>query len=220
LTRCPPASYENRVTWEAWSLFVVTETLLCLTPGPAVLFVLAQGLGRGAGASLWASLGILAGNTFYFVLSATSLGAVLVASYDAFFAIKWAGAAYLVWLGLCALRARGTVLAVRPAVDGGGGQRLIGRGFAVQGPNPKALVFFTALLPQFIDPAGSLAFQVGVLGATSVAIEFVVLAGYGVLAGRAAQLAESPLVAAWLERAAGALLIAAGLRIAALRRAE
>jgi homoserine/homoserine lactone efflux protein len=182
LTRCPPASYENWVSWEAWSLFVVTETLLCLTPGPAVLFVLAQGLGHGAGAPLWASLGILAGNTFYFALSATSLGAVLVASYEAFFAIKWAGAAYLVWLGLCALRGCGTVLAVRPAADDGGSPRLIARGFAVQAANPKALVFFTALLPQFIDPAGSVAFQVSVLGATSVVIEFVVLAGYGVLA--------------------------------------
>src|SRR4030095_2718552 len=206
--------------WETWGLFVVTETLLCLTPGPAVLFVLAQGLGHGGGAPLWASLGILAGNTFYFVVSATSLGAVLVASYDAFYAIKWAGAAYLVWLGLCALRGRGTVLAVRPARGDGGGTRLIARGFAVQGANPKAVVFFTALLPQFIDPAGSVAFQVGVLGATSVVIEFVVLAGYGVLAGRAARLAETPLVAAWLERAAGALLIAAGLRMTALRRAE
>jgi homoserine/homoserine lactone efflux protein len=203
-----------------WSLFAVTEALLCLTPGPAVLFVLAQGLGRGAGGSLWASLGILAGNTFYFALSATSLGALLVASHDAFFAIKWAGAAYLIWLGLRALRARGTVLAVRPAAGDLRGLRLVARGFAVQAANPKALVFFTALLPQFIDPARSVAFQVGILGATSVVIEFVVLAGYGVLAGRAARLAEAPLVAAWLERAAGVLLLAAGLRMAALRRAE
>src|SRR5262245_65618717 len=86
--------YEGRVSWETWSLFAVTETRACPTPGPAVLFVLSHGLGRGAGASLWASLGILAGTTFYFVLSATSLGAMLVASYDLFFAIKWAGAAY------------------------------------------------------------------------------------------------------------------------------
>jgi homoserine/homoserine lactone efflux protein len=105
-------------------------------------------------------------------------------------------------------------------VGDAGGPRLIARGFAVQAANPKALVFFTALLPQFIDPVGSLAFQVGVLGATSVVIEFVVLAGYGVLAGRAARVAETPPVAAWLERAAGVLLIAAGLRMAALRRAE
>jgi threonine/homoserine/homoserine lactone efflux protein len=205
--------------WEAWTLFVVTETVLCLTPGPAVLFVLSQGLGRGAVASLWASLGILAGNTFYFLLSATGLGALLLASYDLFFAIKWAGAAYLVWLGLCALRARGSLLDVRPATTGAAGPGLVARGFAVQAANPKALVFFTALLPQFIDPAGSVVLQVAILAATSIVVEFAVLAGYGLLAGRAARLAETPRVAAWLERAAGVLLIAAGLRMAALRRA-
>jgi homoserine/homoserine lactone efflux protein len=91
---------------------------------------------------------------------------------------------------------------VRPAA-GDDGPRLIARGFAVQAANPKALVFFTALLPQFIDPASSVAFQVGVLGVTSVAIEFVVLVGYGVLAGRAARLAETPLIAAcWSARRA------------------
>lgn len=220
MTRGRAGLYDEAVSWEVWSLFVVTETLLCLTPGPAVLFVLAQGLGRGAGASLWASLGILAGNTFYFVLSATSLGALLVASYDLFFAVKWAGAAYLVWLGLRALRGRGAVLAVRPAAsDAGGGLRLIARGFAIQAANPKALVFFTALLPQFIDPRGRVALQVAILGITSVAVEFLVLTGYGALAGRAARLVETPRAAAWLERAAGALLIVAGLRMAALRPA-
>jgi len=207
------------VSWETWSLFAVTETLLCLTPGPAVLFVLSQGLGRGAGASLWASLGILAGNTFYFVLSATSLGAMLVASYDVFFAIKWAGAAYLVLLGIRALRARGEVLTVAPATGTAGGLRLVARGFAVQAANPKALVFFTALLPQFIDPAGNIAHQVVILAATSLVVEFTVLASYGGLSARAARLAIAPARAAWLERATGGLLIAAGLRMAVLRRA-
>src|SRR5262249_37840332 len=98
------------------------------------------------------------------------------------------------------------------------GPRLIARGFAVQAANPKALVFFTALLPQFVDPAGNVVFQVGVLGVTSLAIEFVVLVGYGVLAGRAARLPETPPVIAWLERTAGVLLLAAGLRMAVLRR--
>jgi homoserine/homoserine lactone efflux protein len=211
--------YDGRVSWETWSLFAVTETLLCLTPGPAVLFVLSQGLGRGAGAALRASLGILAGNTFYFVLSATSLGAMLVASYDVFFAIKWAGAAYLVLLGVRALRARGEVLAVSPATGTAGGLRLVARGFAVQVANPKALVFFTALLPQFIDPAGNIALQVAILAVTSLIVEFVVLASYGGLSARAARLASVPSRTAWLERATGALLIAAGLRMAVLRRA-
>jgi homoserine/homoserine lactone efflux protein len=207
------------VRWETWTLFLLTETILCLTPGPAVLFVLSQGLGGGAAASLRASFGILAGNALYFLLSATGLGAILVASYDLFFFVKWAGAAYLIWLGLRALRASGTVLAVKPATRETGSRRVFARAFAVQASNPKAIVFFTALLPQFIDPGGSVPLQVAILAVTSIVVEFVVLASYGVFAGRVSRLATRPRIAAFLERAAGALLIGAGLRMAALRRA-
>jgi len=213
-------AYEHVMRWETWSAFTLTEAILCLTPGPAVLFVLAQGLGRGPRASVWASFGILAGNAFYFLLSATGLGAMLAMSYDLFFAIKWVGAAYLIWLGVSALRARGSVLAVQPATGELDGPRLLARGFAVQAANPKALVFFTALLPQFIDPAGSVPIQVAILAATSIAVEFAVLSGYGALAGRAARLALKPRAMLVLECAAGGLLIAAGLRMAVLRRAD
>jgi homoserine/homoserine lactone efflux protein len=204
---------------ETWLAFTVTETVLCLTPGPAVLFVLAQALGGGRRAAFPASLGILAANTFYFLLSATSLGAVLVASYDLFFAVKWAGAAYLIWLGVRGLRARGNAFGVSPAVGGPAGTRLIGRGFAVQVANPKAIVFFTALLPQFVDPTRSVPLQLAILAVTSIAVEFVVLNAYGALAGRAAHLAAQPRAVSLLERVAGVLLIAAGLRMAMFRRA-
>ena len=73
---------------EVWALFVLTESLLCLTPGPAVLLVVAQALTRGAAASGWATLGILAGNALYFALSATGLGAVLLASYELFSLVR------------------------------------------------------------------------------------------------------------------------------------
>jgi homoserine/homoserine lactone efflux protein len=81
------------MTIETWLLFCVTETVLCFTPGPAVLLVLSLSLTTGAGAGVGASLGILAANAFYFLLSATGVGAVLLASYELFFLIKWIGAA-------------------------------------------------------------------------------------------------------------------------------
>ena len=199
-------------------LFTVTETVLCLTPGPAVLFVVAQGLGRGGGAALAAATGILAGNSFYFVLSATSLGAVLMASYEVFAAIRWAGAAYLIWLGVRAFRSTTALGGVTAAADGAGVGRLVGRGFLVQVANPKALVFFTALLPQFIDPHGSVVMQVFVLGVTSLFVELAVLATYGALAARAAHLAARPGFLRATNRVAGTLLVGAGLRMAALRR--
>lgn len=207
------------MAWEVWLLFALTETALCFTPGPAVLLVVAQGLSRGVGASVWSNLGILAGNTFYFVLSATSLGAVLVASYEVFAAIRWLGAAYLIWLGIAAFRGRSAVLSVAPAPDTPiRSPRMFANGFVLQVANPKALVFFTALLPQFIDPRGSLVDQVAILAVTSVLIEFGVLLAYGALAGRMTTLATRPRFATLANRLAGSMLIAAGVSTAAIRR--
>ena len=76
------------MTWQVWSAFFVIETAMCLTPGPAVLLVLSQALTRGAPKAVWSIAGILAANTVYFILSATGVGAILLASYDLFFAIK------------------------------------------------------------------------------------------------------------------------------------
>jgi homoserine/homoserine lactone efflux protein len=84
---------------EAWALFCLTETLLCLNPGPAVLLVVSLGLTRGAASGLAASAGVLAANALYFGVSATGLAALLELSTSGFDAIRWLGAAYLIVLG-------------------------------------------------------------------------------------------------------------------------
>jgi homoserine/homoserine lactone efflux protein len=198
---------------EAWGAFCVTEAVLCFTPGPAVLLVVSVALGRGLGASLGAALGILTANTLYFALSATGVAAALVASRELFLVLKWGGAAYLVWLGLRMLLSRRSAeVRARPVVLA----RTFFRGFVVQGANPKALVFFMALLPQFIDPTASVATQVVVLGASSVVIELLALAVYALGAGRARAVAGAR-VAGLLERVGGGLLVAAGARLAVVR---
>lgn len=207
------------MTLETWALFAITETALCFTPGPAVLLVLSQGLTRGTGASVYANLGILAGNACYFALSATGLGAVLMASYEVFSAIRWIGAAYLVWLGVSAFLGRSSALTVTP-VAGAPARwtRTFANGFVLQVANPKALVFFVALLPQFIDPRGSVVAQVAILGVTSVVIEFFVLLAYGALAGRLTVVAARPRFQTLAHRVAGAMLVAAGVSVALQRR--
>jgi homoserine/homoserine lactone efflux protein len=207
------------MTWQVWSAFLLVEAALCLTPGPAVLLVLSQSLTHGALKGVNSIAGILAGNTFYFILSATGVGAILLASYDLFFAIKWIGAAYLVWLGVSAFLGRSKALSIRRGeAEAVANSRLFLNGLVLQLSNPKALVFFTALLPQFINPRAAIIPQVAILALTSVVIEFLVQMFYATLAGRASHLALEPRFARITERVSGALLIGAGVGMAALRR--
>jgi homoserine/homoserine lactone efflux protein len=203
------------VSLNTWLFFSGTEALLCLTPGPAVLFVLSHGLAQGGRASLWANAGILTGNAFYFLLSALGLGAVLLASHDVFTVVKLLGAGYLVYLGIRTILGIG--LGLRPDGVIRAATRdwtTLGRGFALQAANPKALMFFVALLPQFIDPTRPIAQQILILGVTSVVIEFFVLAAYGYLAARAAAIAHEPRFVALTNRISGGMLVAAGAGLA------
>jgi len=207
------------VRFETWFLFVITEAVLSITPGPAVLFVLSQGLRQGAARSVWASLGILSANALYFALSATSLGALIVASYNLFFLIKWAGAAYLLYLGVQCFRSKSSMLhAPQETSRATSNFRIWRDGFLLQGANPKALLFFAAILPQFIEPNYSIVLQVLVLGVSSIVVEFFILVTYGKLAGRTMLLAKNPRFEKVSNRLAGVLLIGAGLGLARLRR--
>jgi len=207
------------VTWQLWLLFVTTEAVLSMTPGPAVLFVLSQAIKRGSAKSVWASCGILSANAMYFVLSATSLGAVIIASYRLFFLIKWIGAAYLVYLGLSNFFGKSSVLSLPQEIsDVRAGPHILRDGFVLQAANPKALLFFTAILPQFIDAHQNVAFQIFVLAISSMVVEFAILFTYGELAGRALATARNPRFEKIANRIAGSLLIGTGVGLARLRR--
>ena len=207
------------MTLQAWALFCLTETLLCLNPGPATLLVLSVALTRGQVAGLFASIGVLAANAVYFTLSASGLVAVHAVSAQAFRLIKWAGAAYLIWLGarmiLRSFRTQPDAAPERPAVRA---SRSFWQGFTTQAANPNLLVYFAAILPQFVDSRQPLPGQVGILAASSFVIELAVLSIYAALASRASQRA-APRFRRIAERCAGGLLIAAGAGLAALRRA-
>jgi len=201
------------MTFQVWLLFCMTETALCLIPGPAVLFVVSVAIGRGIGPGINAALGILAGNVLYFALSATGVAALLVASSAWFNVLRLAGAGYLIWLGLRMLFKRaGEPAAVSATPD----PKTFLRGFLVQVANPKALVFFVALLPQFINPESPVGLQIFILGVSSVLIEFFVLGAYVVLGARAGQLAGAHL-AGPIERIGGGFLVVVGAHLALFR---
>jgi homoserine/homoserine lactone efflux protein len=206
------------MTLDVWVAFAVLETLLCLTPGPAVLFVVSTSLSRGPRAALGGAWGIVACNTFYFLLSALGVAAVILASSQLFTALKWIGATYLVWIGVRMLIARTRIETAVAEPRARSPLAALVRGFGVQAANPKALAFFVALLPQFIDVHEPVPAQVAILAITSVVIEFTVLAGYTWASARAGEYAGRYWTG-WLTRVSGGLLVAAGARLALTRAA-
>lgn len=206
------------MTLEAWALFCLTELLLCLKPGPACLVVVSLAVRRGRPAALAASGGVIGANATYFALSASGLAALIVSSSALFTAVRWAGAAYLIWLGARTLWRSFASRDEQPArLASISAQRSFWQGFVVQGANPGLLIYFTAILPQFVDAGAPLAPQVAILAFSSFAIELAVLWAYAALSAGAGRRAGSRFTI-WSERAGGGLLIAAGAGLAALRR--
>jgi homoserine/homoserine lactone efflux protein len=199
----------DAVNWDTYWLYVLAEVALSLSPGPAVMLVIACGLTHGARRSLFAALGILSANAVYFALSATVLGAVLVASRGFFVAVKWLGAAYLVYIGVSALIGRPSPIAITPDAAPRRSGPLYVSGLTLQLANPKTLVFFASILPQFVDARLPIAPQMAWLAAGSIVPEFFILAGYAYLASRAAPLAANPRFARATERTAGVLVLGA-----------
>jgi homoserine/homoserine lactone efflux protein len=178
------------MTFKTWLLFLVMETSLSLSPGPAVFYVVSQGVRGALRRTLPAAGGILTANGIYFALSATSLGAIIAASARFFTIAKWVGAAYLIYLGIKALRSANSTDAISlggsTTSDNGNLRGVYLGALTLQLANPKALLFFLALLPQFIDPEHPVVAQMLILAATSMVPEFCILTGYGWLAHRAA----------------------------------
>jgi threonine/homoserine/homoserine lactone efflux protein len=200
----------DSVNWDTYWLYVLTEAALSLSPGPAVMLVIAYGLARGARKSVAATLGILAANGLYFALSATGLGAVLAASPVFFVAVKWLGAGYLVWLALRALFGRPSPITLSRPPEGADSLRAIFlSGLTLQLGNPKTLIFFVAILPQFVDPRLAIGAQMLWLAAGSVLPEFLILLGYGYLASRLTRIATDLRYVRWTDRLAGVLVLAA-----------
>jgi homoserine/homoserine lactone efflux protein len=197
----------------------MTETLLCLSPGPSVLLVVSLALTRGQHAGTSATVGVLAANALYFMLSASGLIALHAFSAEVFLAIKWAGAAYLIWLGTRTILRSFTKAVTESGLPSGvSPRRAMWQGFVTQGANPKLLVYFSAILPQFVDAAQPLPGQVAILACSSFLIEFTVLSVYAALSFRAGRRVSTRLRPV-AERVGGTLLVAAGAGLASVRRA-
>jgi len=200
---------------ESWALFTATEAALSLSPGPAVMMVVAYGIAKGWRTSLFVTLGILTGNAIYFAVSATGIGSLILASPKVFMAIKYLGAAYLVYLGLSAIFGKPSPLTISK-LDGVAlsGRKIFSSALMLQLMNPKTLLMFVAILPQFIDPREPVGVQMLILAACSIIPEFFILLGYGMLASKASHWATQERYAVITERIAGTLVTGAGIMVA------
>jgi threonine/homoserine/homoserine lactone efflux protein len=200
-------------------LFTLTTVVAMVTPGPDMLFVLGCGMRGGPRAGLLATAGVATSEAVHVIVAAAGLAALFAAVPVAFTVVRTIGAAYLVYLGMQAIRHRGSTVVGEPVAGGMSGRRAYLTGMATNLLNPKMVTFTIAFLPQFINPdLGRVWLQFAVLGAILITLEFLVDGAVGVLAGR---------IGGWLRRrhavrrridvATGGVFIGLGVRLAVER---
>ena len=204
-------------------VFLGVAAIVIVIPGPDTAVVTKNVLIHGRRAGFGTSFGVSAGILIWTVAAAVGVASLVRASEVAFTVLKLAGALYLVWLGVQALRAAGREREGRHATRFAAGTPLGVRGGFRQGclsdlANPKIGIFFTSLLPQFVSAGHPVLLPFLILGAIFVAMTIVWLCAYTLVAARAAETLKRPRVRAALDRVTGVVLIAIGLRLAAEHR--
>jgi len=200
-------------------LFAGAGLLLNVTPGPDLLYILGRSVSQGRQAGLLSALGIGAGCLFHVTAAALGVSALVLAVPVAYDVVRWAGALYLVWLGVKALRSQGSSLEVQ-AMAATSPRRIFVQGVVTNALNPKVALFFLAFLPQFADPTrGPLAPQLLLLGAIFTVNGTLVCLLFALFAARLGEWLKTRYgVTRLLDRATGGLFIALGLRLALLER--
>jgi threonine/homoserine/homoserine lactone efflux protein len=202
------------------ALFLVACVLLAITPGPDSTLVFAQSLKHGARGGLVASFGVMTGCLVHVTAASVGLSALLAASATAFSVVKWAGAAYLAFIGLRTIITAGRASTVAAGQQALRTSSVFWTGFLTNVLNPKVAVFFVAFLPQFVSPHAAYApLGFAALGLLVIAIGFVWLIGLAFLAGRsAAVLDRRGRLKLWFERALGGAFIALAAKLAFAER--
>src|SRR5450432_1108675 len=201
------------MNWHLFLGFLAITILLLLTPGPIVMLVISTGATRGVRAALVTVAGTSAGNAVLLAAIALGLGWVLMHAVRLFELLRWIGAVYLVWLGIQAWRNAGRE---RHVVQGN--RVHFWRGFTVALSNPKTIAFFTAFLPQFVDPARPAGFQIAVMCVVSAVMAAASDSCWAIAAGLGRNWFARPGRTRLLGRASGVTLFGAGLWLSLARR--
>ncbi len=206
------------MTFETWLAFAAASAVLLIIPGPTILLVVSYALGQGWRSALPVATGVALGDFTAMTLSMLGVGAILATSATIFTALKWLGAAYLVYLGIKLFRAGGT-LDVKPQTDRATTMKMVGHAWVVTALNPKSITFFVAFQPQILDKHGDFFTQMVIFETTFLVLAFLNAAGYALIASRARNLVRSPRAIGLFNKTGGTLLIGAGVATATLRSA-
>ncbi|MBO6519335.1 MAG: LysE family translocator [Rhodospirillales bacterium] len=205
---------------ELYAAFILATALLILMPGPIVTLVIANSLKHGAGTGIKTVIGANSGTTVMLTAGALGLTTVLAVAADVFEWIRWAGVAYLVWLGAREWREvfRKRPEAVEQLPPDQKPKGVFWHGFVVAITNPKTIFFFVAFFPQFIDPARDAGPQVAILCVTFMVLAFLLDGMYAIIAGRARAWLAGGQRARLRHGITGTLLLGTGLGLALARR--
>ncbi|GKS75856.1 LysE family translocator [Acidovorax sp. SUPP950] len=199
--------------------FLLTAVLITATPGPDNLLVLGMGMSRGRWQGIVFGLGCALGCLSHTLLAVVGVSALIAASPVAFTALRWLGGAYLIWLGIQALRSPGAGRVDATGAPAQSLRSLFFKGMLANAINPKVVLFFLSFLPQFVVPAqGNVALQLGLLGLLFTLQAAVLFGLLGYFAGAiGAWLQRRPRAGLWLDRVAGTVFVGLGVKMIAGR---
>lgn len=209
------AYHPPMLTFAQLFAFLLAAVLITATPGPDNLMVLGMGMSKGRWQGIVFGLGCALGCLSHTVLAVVGVSALIAASPVAFTALKWLGGAYLIWLGIQALRSNGAGQVAASGAPAQSLRSLFFKGMFANAINPKVVLFFLSFLPQFVVPAqGSVALQLGLLGLVFTAQAALLFGLLGYFAGSiGAWLQRRPRAGLWLDRVAGAVFVGLGLKM-------
>ena len=198
-------------------LFLIADLMFCLTPGPATMVAVSHALPHGPAGGMRGALGpivgVNVGNFIWYGLTAFGLIALIQAVPTAYAVLRWIGVAYLVWMAFQMLSGTTSALAKQSAKSANFGKGFL-NGLAVHMSNPKALLFYTAFIPPFIEPDGPLLLQFAILAGLTVITETTGLTFYSALASKARNLGNADQAQPMFQKIAAAVLLGAALILA------
>jgi homoserine/homoserine lactone efflux protein len=201
-----------------WITYFIATLILSITPGPGVFSSISSGLHHGFRLGLWNGVGMQAANVILVAIVSLGLGAILLASETLFAAVKWLGVIYLIYLGVVTWRSPTRGFEEDRDDHANTVREVFMRGFFVNLTNPKGIIFFAAILPQFIEVARPQTPQYAILAATTFAVDVVVMGAYTALAAKVLRVMRDPSRLRWVNRGLGGAFVAAGLALASFRR--